>query len=232
MCILLGSENFRAPSSLAFIETPPGFIYTDVGVMESGPFDSGNELDTWRRLFEPILICRETTWIHLPKTPIQNKFGSLNIARKYVWKSLQWRHNGYNGVSNHQPHDCLLDRLFRRRSKKISKLRVTGLCEGNSPVTGEFPSQRASNAENVSIWWRHHVLIMFVKAQWNYPSKAGFFTRAPEGIFNQLHCGIEPSLASTELISIWKTGCTSRLTLNKIDEKRKRWTRFGRCWSK
>ena len=29
---------------------------------------------------------------------------------------------------------------------------------GNSPVTGEFPAQRASNAENVSIWWRHHVI--------------------------------------------------------------------------
>ena len=41
-------------------------------------------------------------------------------------------------------------------AKKISKLRVTGLCEGNSPVTGEFPAQSASNAENVSIWWRHH----------------------------------------------------------------------------
>ena len=37
-----------------------------------------------------------------------------------------------------------------------SKLRVTGLCEGNSPGTGEFPAQMASNAENVSIWWRHH----------------------------------------------------------------------------
>ena len=59
-------------------------------------------------------------------------------------------------VSNHQPHECLLNRLFRRKSRKISKLRVTGLCEGNSPVTGEFPSQRASNAEYVSIWWRHH----------------------------------------------------------------------------
>ena len=39
---------------------------------------------------------------------------------------------------------------------KTSKLHVTGLCEGNSPVTGEFPAQRASNTENVSIWWRHH----------------------------------------------------------------------------
>ena len=39
---------------------------------------------------------------------------------------------------------------------KTLKLRVTGLCTGNSPVTGEFPAQRASNAENISIWWRHH----------------------------------------------------------------------------
>ena len=47
-----------------------------------------------------------------------------------------------------------------RRSKETSKLRVTGLCEGNSPVTGEFPAQMASNAVNVSIWWRHHVCII------------------------------------------------------------------------
>ena len=70
--------------------------------------------------------------------------------------ALQWRHNGQDGVSNHQPHDCLLNRSFKRRSKKTSKLRATGLCAGNSPGTGEFPAQRASNAENASIWWRHH----------------------------------------------------------------------------
>ena len=40
--------------------------------------------------------------------------------------------------------------------KNPSKLGVTGLCAGNSPVTGEFLAQMASNAENVSIWWRHH----------------------------------------------------------------------------
>ena len=73
--------------------------------------------------------------------------------------SLQWRHNGRDSVSNHQPHDCLLNRLFRRRSKKTLNLRVTGLCAGNSPETGEFPAQMASNAENVSIWWRHHCMV-------------------------------------------------------------------------
>ena len=45
--------------------------------------------------------------------------------------------------------DYLLNRLFRPRSKKTPMLRVTGLCAGNSPVTGEFPAQMASNAENV-----------------------------------------------------------------------------------
>ena len=73
--------------------------------------------------------------------------------------SLRWRHNGRDSVSNHQPHDCLLNRLFGRRSKKTWKLRVTGLCAGNSPGTGEFTAQMASDAENVSIWWRHHVSI-------------------------------------------------------------------------
>ena len=75
--------------------------------------------------------------------------------------TLHWRHNGHDGVSNHQPHDCLLNRLFRYRSKKTSKLCATGLCTGKSPVTGEFPAQMVSNAENVCNWWRHHELLPF-----------------------------------------------------------------------
>ena len=46
---------------------------------------------------------------------------------------LKWRHNEHDGVFNHQPYDCLLNRLFRRRSKRTSKLRVTGLCAGKLP---------------------------------------------------------------------------------------------------
>ena len=72
--------------------------------------------------------------------------------------ALQWRYNGRDGASNHQPHDGLLKRLFR--SKKTSKLRVTGLCVGNSLVTGEFPIQMASNAENVPILLRHHAYFL------------------------------------------------------------------------
>ena len=78
--------------------------------------------------------------------------------------SLQWRHNKRAGVSNHRRLHCLLNCWFGRISKRTSKLRVTGLCAGNSPVTGEFPAQKASKEENVSIWWRHRVI-----CTWNSP---------------------------------------------------------------
>ena len=71
------------------------------------------------------------------------------------WKPLHWRQNERNGASNHQRLHCLLNCWSRRRSKKTSKLRVTDFCVGNSPVIGEFPAQKAINAENVSIGWRH-----------------------------------------------------------------------------
>ena len=89
---------------------------------------------------------------------------------------IRWHHNGRDGVSNHQPHDCLLNRLFGRRSKKTSKLRVTGLCVGNSPGIGKFPAQMASNSENVSIWWRHHV---HLNAHWQIFTLQSLWWRPP-----------------------------------------------------
>ena len=61
-------------------------------------------------------------------------YGATICSWNLEWRNtLHWHHNNHDGVSNHQPHGCLLKRLFRRRSKKTSKLRVTGLCGGNSP---------------------------------------------------------------------------------------------------
>ena len=53
--------------------------------------------------------------------------------------TLRWRHTGRDSVSNHQPHDYLLKRLFRRRSKKnqssasLAFVRVIHLGPVNSP---------------------------------------------------------------------------------------------------
>ena len=103
------------------------------------------------------LLWLQTRWCR-PCQLRRNLF--ILIAITPLSSPLRWRHNDHAGVSNHQPHGCLLNRLFRRKSKKTSKLRVTGLCAGNSPGTGEFPAQMASNAENVSIGWRHHDAIV------------------------------------------------------------------------
>ena len=71
---------------------------------------------------------------------------------------LQWRHNECDGISNHRRLRCLLNRLFRRRSKKISQHRVTGLCEGkslgpmNSPHRGPV-TQKMSRFDDVIMRW-------------------------------------------------------------------------------
>ena len=108
--------------------------------------------------------CKQTTntqkhtrWKHYDLIIVGDKQKSVPPE---LWPgdvpTLQWCHNGFDGVLNHQPHNGLLKHLFRRRSKKTSKLCATGLWVWNSPVTSEFPTQMASNVENVSIWWHHH----------------------------------------------------------------------------
>ena len=91
---------------------------------------------------------------------------SLPLAFKE--DSLQWCHNEGDGISNHHHLYCLLNCWFRCRSKKTSKLRVTGLCVGNSPVTGEFPTQKASNAENVA----REVILKNMENEWHAAIKS------------------------------------------------------------
>ena len=103
--------------------------------------------------------------------------------------SLQWRHNKLGGVSNPRRLECLLNRLFRRRSV-TSKIRIAGLCAGNLPVTGEFPARRTSNAEKVSIWWSHHVLSkiksLFYPLQYIYRQNPNLVITEPSTISYKL----------------------------------------------
>ena len=64
--------------------------------------------------------------------------------------------------------------IVRLIVKKTLQLRITGLCAGNSPGTGGFPAQMASNVENASIWWRHHACarsIIKVRDTYLYPCR-------------------------------------------------------------
>ena len=104
----------------------------------------------------------------------------------------------YNDVIMSAMGSEITGRLFRRKSKKTSKLRVIGLCEGNSPVTGEFPAQRASNAENISIWWRHHGM-------------ADYVLIAPDALVPNRHQAISADLAVLYIYVTWITQQTCRL---------------------
>ena len=130
-----------------------------------------------------------------------------------IWSTWHWLHNERDGVSNHRRLDCLLNRSFRRRSKKTSKLRFTGHCEGNSPVTGEFPAQRASNAENVSIWWRHNV--------WQ------FLCRSPQSICHDTNKATQCSALTVSQQGFPPRTCVHS-GINSIGSRQMRCTQYNR----
>ena len=157
---------------------------------------------------------------------------SLEICSQ---KPLQWRHNGRDGVSNPQPFGCLLNRLFRRKLKKASMLRVTGLCEGNSSVIGEFPAQRASNTENVSIWWRHRDIFLIVKIDLENLLNV---TSNPAHLKQPLHRSQRTRMRSFDIFSIscWtnsRISCDLRRYCTQSNECVQSWSHMKRIivWS-
>ena len=92
--------------------------------------------------------CLQMSWGQIGSRPPKTPCG-FDYENSVTWiimrntDTLQWPHNECDGVSHHQLLDCLLNRLFMHRSKTKTKLLVTGLCEGNPPVTGGFSSQGA-----------------------------------------------------------------------------------------
>ena len=107
------------------------------------------QLSTWIMHMVCVLLCLGLLgtglYYQYPSgLPYWHGFLGASEATRITWvnrsqTSLQWRHNGRDSFSNHQPYDCLLNRLFRRRSKKTSNLRVTDLCAGNSPGPVKSP---------------------------------------------------------------------------------------------
>ena len=92
----------------------------------------------------------------------------------------------------------------------MSKRQVTGLCEGNSPVTSEFPAQRFTNAENDSIWWRHHeyykIWCRWVIFQVNNTNEVGKLdqdiTRTKTDLYNVMKQGMSECFRWNALILI------------------------------
>ena len=101
-------------------------------------------------------ILSQCPAVMIAKCPVKITFVTrimVSHNRREIKTTLHWRHNDHDGVSNHQLHCCLLHRL--KIKENIKAPRHWPLW-GEFTGTGEFPAQRDSYAENVSIWWRHH----------------------------------------------------------------------------
>ena len=101
-----------------------------------------------------MLLARTSVWT--------NSQIGLSLLPYDTSRALQWRHNAHPGVSNHRRLDCLVYRLFKLTLKNPLKLALLAHREGNLPGTGGFLSQRAGNAETISIWWHHHGMMRFM----------------------------------------------------------------------
>ena len=97
-----------------------------------------DKIHEWRYSFKVIIFLvsnyNNMTMNRLQYRHYRNYWYSTHSISFWISIPLHCRHNRRDGVSNHQPYDCLFNCLFRCKSKKISRLRVTGLCEGNWPV--------------------------------------------------------------------------------------------------
>ena len=128
-----------------------------------------NVTTTWHPIIPLYHLITVTSWWlrWRLKSPLMWQPSGTRSCRCII--SLQWRHNSCDGVLNHHPYDCLLNRLFRRISKKTSKLRVTGLCEGNSPAPGEFPAKGLVTRKRFLfddvIMWLYHLVQVIIRVQ-------------------------------------------------------------------
>ena len=130
-------------------------VYRSLSVcVSSRPYEFSGPFSTWSKY--EFKTCFENS--HREWTPFYFIYDP----------TLRWRHNGHHSVSNHRSLGCLFYTLFKPTSKKTSRPALLVLCEENSPLTGEFSSQRTSNAENVSIWWRHNEMFHEVSLMYDY----------------------------------------------------------------
>ena len=106
------SQRHNSHGNIAFFL--PGF---------TAYFDNGDDVE----LYTVMIIhfywkCRSVLW--------NDVFTHFLRNCDIVPNTLQWRHNGHNGVSNHRRLDCLFSRLFRRRSKKHQSSASLGFVRG------------------------------------------------------------------------------------------------------
>ena len=128
--------------TIHYMKSKTSVVREDYSQNDEEPFVTVNHIDGW------VQDCS----LSIANAP--EILQSCTKSSIYIYITLQWHHSEQNGKS-------AISRLFtqpliqsadQRKNQSSAPLAFVR----NPPVTGEFPTQRASNAENVSIWWHHH----------------------------------------------------------------------------
>ena len=191
-----------------------------------------------------VLLCQEQV----------SKVGASIFIQQYMWNiyvyilvptldtcfwhntpvmlyALQWRHNERDGVSNHRRLHCLFNCWFRRKSKtNQSFASLTFGQEFTGSVTGKFSAQTASNAENASVWWRHHVPVThFTNGVWahNLNRLTNHFA-STLFILTVSHLGVLSILICRQATSHYLSQCWPRC-LSPYDVTRPQWVNALKC---
>ena len=144
----------------------------------------------------------------------------------------QWRHNDHDGYSNHQSHDYLLNRFCRRRSKKTSKLRVTGLFWGihRSPVN--FPNNGPVSRKKlpfddviipcICLPWEKNAIAWATPDERHYRCKNTFVCLTKQIKREKIkHCTAKCATRRFLIYGIWmiKRECFSGITCKSIQQQ-------------
>ena len=114
--------------------------------------------------------------------------------------TLQWRHNDHDGISNHQPRRLFTQPSIQTQIKENIKAPCHWPLCGEFTGTGEFPTQRVSYAENVSIWWRHHEESLFSWKGNKTPTFIERRTKLDRGVISQFYQSFIQFVLDDELI--------------------------------
>ena len=117
-----------------------------------------------REIYFPRITSMSATWRGIRRTSEMQVADNRNsrevrwLLTFYVYRTMLTHYGDVimGAITSQITSLTIVYSTVNSDADQTSKLRVTGLCVGNSPGTGEFPAQMASNAEDVSICWRHN----------------------------------------------------------------------------
>ena len=182
---------------------------------------------------------------HYPSIKPHSRELGTSATRWFRWfwrvRPLQWRHNERDGVSNRRRLDCLLNRLFRRRSKKTSKLRVTGLCVRgihrwpvDSPHKGPVTREMLPFDDVIMVFHDDNALLYgmtFLLMSWQLLTTKYFFRCCKRNLRCHRHCSLSTTTIQPKTVEKFETLLFPPAKIHSIHSPTPQWLLLSATYS-